>query len=1107
MKKRFLALIGAMLALCMIPVGGTTVLAAPAAESVPTVAVSYQNGAFSASNGFTVTASGTITPSTVLENGYGFAEDAYYTVTAPAGTAFTTADGGLSLAFRFRTTTNVQGKDNGGVEKSEQLFHVITPDGRKAYVCMGTLYYQSKAGGVLNANTKSEAVGYQALTTAAKEIVLSIPADASGLFYYVDGVELYSFTNTVGKATAALVLEAMRAEGAELHVHKGASSKSAYMTNTVELSDLEVYGKAFTDTELLLEKAKSITLTEKFSISYKKGVFTPSSDDIAVTVDGEGIAPDVQNGNAFHFTSNTSSVTISATNDTVLSESGTMSLAFLQRVTSVSGSGYLERLLSVVNESGESGDVLLGELEAYRYEDVVSGDGSEATRELKRSTVVKSAYQQLLKSEEYQLVMITVASGEIRVYINGKLAQYYLETGTGSKEADVVPFVTNLFAAELSAKNGSLILRRRRTTSASWNKDVLCLGDIRFFDEALDAAEAYAYFVQNTANATVDALTDGEYKTFACGSGVRTHAEPATRDAFAFRDTASYIEVAANDGKALTKNGEGISFHAKQRLLTASTANAQEALFAVENGAVGAYINLGSLSYYDGTTLTTVDASDPSVLQTQAWKLVSIVVNKAERTIQVYVGGVISQTYTADGADSAVAKVVELFSAEASKPGGRIYVRKSFDPSQNTSSLALEKLIVAEGGLTAGEIASFADRFVTVVNVAIETNIDHAFPTIAGEVGDVIPVPTGIPNGYEFLGYYTDEDYRQPLADGATFTASLKTLWAKLELIRYTVTYHLNGGTQADGNVTSYTSLESVTFYDAEKEGYTFEGWYRTADFRNNVSRLLVGTMGDVELFAKFTPMVYEISYSLNGGMMTADDAPVSYTVEDTVTLVDAWKPYYDFEGWYTEAGSKLTVFDVAMAADVTLYARFTPVSFAIVWETNGGTLTGEAATSYTVEDTVTLVSAQRPHYQFAGWYEDQTLETRFDSFVGQHRDLTLYAKFTPVSYTVGYELDGGALQGTPATSYTVEDTEVKLVDAAKTGYTFEGWYADAQFTTKVERIDPTVGGNLTLYARFTPTKKGCGGEMSGAALPMAGIAAVCIALAACFAAKRKNAR
>ena len=65
------------------------------------------------------------------------------------------------------------------------------------------------------------------------------------------------------------------------------------------------------------------------------------------------------------------------------------------------------------------------------------------------------------------------------------------------------------------------------------------------------------------------------------------------------------------------------------------------------------------------------------------------------------------------------------------------------------------------------------------------------------------------------------------------------------------------------------------------------------------------------------------------------------------------------------------------------------------------------------------------------------------------------------------YDLDGGENGDNPAT-YTVVTPTITLADATKEGFTFDGWFSDADWTTQVNEIAQGSTGAVTLYAKFT---------------------------------------
>jgi uncharacterized repeat protein (TIGR02543 family) len=77
---------------------------------------------------------------------------------------------------------------------------------------------------------------------------------------------------------------------------------------------------------------------------------------------------------------------------------------------------------------------------------------------------------------------------------------------------------------------------------------------------------------------------------------------------------------------------------------------------------------------------------------------------------------------------------------------------------------------------------------------------------------------------------------------------------------------------------------------------------------------------------------------------------------------------------------------------------------------------------------------------------------------------------YTQPAYTIRYVLNGGTDSGNNPTSYTSSDAAIKLDSPTKKGYTFAGWYTSKTFdTSKVTKIAKGSGGNITLYAKWTP--------------------------------------
>lgn len=139
-----------------------------------------------------------------------------------------------------------------------------------------------------------------------------------------------------------------------------------------------------------------------------------------------------------------------------------------------------------------------------------------------------------------------------------------------------------------------------------------------------------------------------------------------------------------------------------------------------------------------------------------------------------------------------------------------------------------------------------------------------------------------------------------------------------------TITYVLDGGTNAPQNPAGYEPGDTFTFAPATRKGYTFVGWYLDEKFTNEITGV-EGQKENLTIYAKWEIEVYTITYELNGGT-NASGNPATYTIEDEIKLEDATKDSAVFEGWYTDLSnskSKVTGIKKGESGDKTFYAKW----------------------------------------------------------------------------------------------------------------------------------------------------------------------------------------
>ena len=302
----------------------------------------------------------------------------------------------------------------------------------------------------------------------------------------------------------------------------------------------------------------------------------------------------------------------------------------------------------------------------------------------------------------------------------------------------------------------------------------------------------------------------------------------------------------------------------------------------------------------------------------------------------------------------------------------------------------------------------------------------------------------------------------KPVSVSATFTP-----------IVYSISYELAGGTVATNNPDNYTiESESFTLINPTRTGYEFTGWTGTGlDAASTNVTIVQGTTGNRSYTATWTPISYSISY--NGVEGATNPNPANYTIEsETITLDAPTKDGYTFVGWFDNAeftGDAVTTIAAGSTGDKTFYAKWTLVTYDITYNGVEGATNPNPA-NYTIEsETITLDAPTKDGYTFVGWFDNAefTGDAVTTIAAGSTGDKTFYAKWTLVTYDITYNGVEGATNPNPA-GYTIESETITLDALTKDGYTFAGWFDNAEFTgSAVTTIAHGSTGDKTFWAKW----------------------------------------
>ncbi len=333
--------------------------------------------------------------------------------------------------------------------------------------------------------------------------------------------------------------------------------------------------------------------------------------------------------------------------------------------------------------------------------------------------------------------------------------------------------------------------------------------------------------------------------------------------------------------------------------------------------------------------------------------------------------------------------------------------------------------------------------------------------------------------GYSFSGWYKEAALTTAWDFASDTVEADTTLYAKWTADSYSITYTLNGGTNASSNPATYTiETPTITLAEPTKPNYTFDGWYASSAFSGSpVTSILNGSTGVKAFYAKWTPTSYTITYDLDGGTNAALN-PGSYTIATpSITLDDPTKTHYDFWGWYETSsfsGTPITTIAAGSSGAKTLYAKWLPTYYLVIFKPNGGSsFMDDQSIRYTYQATLDANAFTLTGYSFTGWntqadgsgtsYADEA------SITMGSEHLTLYAQWAANTYTVSFDGQRGAVPDPTTKRVTFGSSYGELPTTSRTGYTFAGWYTAASGGDKVESITTvSTSSNHTLYAHWT---------------------------------------
>ena len=447
--------------------------------------------------------------------------------------------------------------------------------------------------------------------------------------------------------------------------------------------------------------------------------------------------------------------------------------------------------------------------------------------------------------------------------------------------------------------------------------------------------------------------------------------------------------------------------------------------------------------------------------------------------------------------------------------------------TNSTSSTASKSGISGEvsGGAVGGSTRN--DTYYAIFNpisYSVKFNFNDGSggsTSLSTTYGDYYNMPSNPKRtGYTFVGWFNTSSSTggTQYTSGKIKGTGTNELWARWKANSYTVKFNGNGSTSGSMSDQSfaYGTAKKLTTNTFKKTGYTFSGWATSStggvsySDGQSVSNLTSISGGTVTLYAVWTPNIYTISLNKQSGSNGTSTIYLKYNTgwysnnTGTTSISAITKPTrsgYIFQGYYTDTEGKGTQIINSngnfvsgkltyTTANDTLYAYWTPISYSINYELNGGAFGGNSPTNNTQYNTAINVPAPRPPtgYTFAGWsggtnFNSSTAQSGSESdsmsswsgsltkntyfknlTASDGVTVTLVANYTANNYTVTFEANGGTVSPTTK-SVTYDSTYGDLPTPTRTGYSFTGWTLNGTKITSTTTVK--TASNHTLVAQW----------------------------------------
>jgi len=144
--------------------------------------------------------------------------------------------------------------------------------------------------------------------------------------------------------------------------------------------------------------------------------------------------------------------------------------------------------------------------------------------------------------------------------------------------------------------------------------------------------------------------------------------------------------------------------------------------------------------------------------------------------------------------------------------------------------------------------------------------------------------------------------------------------------------------------------------------------------------------------------------------------------------------------------------------------------TFGIEFSVNGGTFaTATFFARYDMIEIWVFPVPTRNGYTFKGWHNNPHFLGDTTSYLpsGSYGNRRYYARWQATQWTLTVNLNGGVSPVVIPHSFSMHTARIILPNPVRGGFTFLGWYTNANFTTRIASIETGTNHHVSIYARW----------------------------------------